>query len=467
MSGPLKHTATFHVLFTIVCSSLLTVTGVSLAQEEPEETAPEIHNLNALLSAAEAHYPALSADSFAIEAAEARLGQARFSPFFQWEATAGLTLAPASTGTVIFSDQGQLPFDGWGPALGVNVQGVIPLYTFGKILAVNRAARAGVSAARADRERTIATLRRDVRRAYYGLQLALDIEQMIREGRGRLDSAVRRLDEMLEEGDSSVNPMDRRRLAAAIAEIDARASETTRLRESSMAGLRMLTGINDIQVPDCPMSRAPLDEQNLESLIEASAARPERRMLDAAVEAREAALRIARARYAPDIGLAFRAGITWTPGRTNQDNPWVVDPGNQPSLGAGILMRWNLDFAGTTFRSRRAEAQLEETRADVELAQDAMNLEVELALATLEDAQRRELAWGNGRREGRAWFIAAAQGYDVGTVEPRELIEALKGYFEARFNHLRALMEFNLAAAELVRVSGSELIDGEWEPPCD
>lgn len=82
MSGPLKHTATFHVLFTIVCSSLLTVTGVSLAQEEPEETAPEIHNLNALLSAAEAHYPALSADSFAIEAAEARLGQARFSPFF-------------------------------------------------------------------------------------------------------------------------------------------------------------------------------------------------------------------------------------------------------------------------------------------------------------------------------------------------------------------------------------------------
>lgn len=451
--------------------ALVTVTfgGILHAQEAPEQGQRSARTLAQFLEEAEANYPALQADEFALAAAEARLGEARFSPFFRWTATAGLTVAPRANGTAIFSDQDQLSFDGWGPALGVDVEGAIPLYTFGKLRGLRRAARAGVSAASHERERTLARVQYDVRRAYYGLQLALDLEQMFNEGRGQLDRAVRKLDELVEAGDPSVSPMDRRRLGAAVAEIEARASEIQRLRESSEAALRALTGVRQPEVPPCPMVAAPVESTTIEAMSErAHGARPEARMLDAAIDAREADLSIQRAGYAPDIALAFRAGLTWTPGRTDQNNPWIADPANQPSLGAGILLRWNLDLAGNVFRTRGAEARLAETRLDAQEARAGMTLEVELAVSQLEDARRREAAWSRGERETRAWFVGAAQAYDVGTLEPRELIDALKGYFEARASHLRALMEFNVAAAQLERVTGTPVLPAaQWEPVCE
>lgn len=446
--------------------SALSFGGILHAQDQGEARP---RNLAQFLEQAEAHYPALQADQFALAAAEARLGEARFSPYFRWTATAGLTVAPDANGTAIFSDQDQLSFDGWGPALGVNIQGAIPLYTFGKLRGLRRAARAGVAVATHDRERTLARVQYDVRRAYYGLQLALDLEQMFNEGRRHLDGAVRKLDELIEANDPNVNPMDRRRLGAAVAEIEARASETQRLRESSEAALRALTGIRRPEVPACPMTAAPIEEATSEAMsARARGSRPELRMLDAAIDAREADVAIQRGGYAPDLALAFRAGITWTPGRADQNNPWIDDSANQPALGAGILLRWNLDLAGNVFRTRGAEARLAETRLDAEEARAGLNLEVELAVSQLEDARRREAAWGRGERETRAWFVGAAQAYDVGTLEPRDLIDALKGYFDARARHLQALMEFNIAGAQLERATGTRLLSlTDWEPPCD
>lgn len=434
--------------------------------EAPSEATRAL-DLEALLSRAEERYPALRANEAALTAARARLHEARFSPFFQIEAQAGLTVAPRAEGTPIFSNQDQLPLDnGWAPVMEVGVRGAIPLYTFGKLRNAWRAGRAGIRAAELEQERSLARLRFDVRRAYFALQLALDIRQMIREGRGQLDRAVRKLDELIAEGDPDVNPMDRYRLRAALAEVDARASQAVRLEESSRAALVALTGETDLTIPDCPSAPVTLPEDSIEE--SGPDARPEIGMLEAAIEARRAAVEIQRGGHAPDIGLGFTAGLSWGPGITNQQNPFVPDPANRPSLGAGILMRWSLDFVGNTYRVRRARAQLEETEARRDEARLGMQIEVDLAREELRDAVRREDAWGRGERDTRSWLVSAAQAYDIGAVEPRDLVDALKAYFEARFSHLQAIFDVNVGAAELSRVTGGVAAPTEgWEAPCD
>lgn len=433
---------------------------------EPSEATRAL-DLEALLSRAEERYPALRANDAALTAARARLDEARFSPFFQIEAQAGLTVAPRAEGTPIFSNQDQLPLDnGWAPVMEVGVRGAIPLYTFGKLRNAWRAGRAGIRAAELEQERSLARLRFDVRRAYFALQLALDIRQMIREGRGQLDRAVRKLDELIAEGDPDVNPMDRYRLRAALAEVDARASQAVRLEESSRAALVALTGETDLTIPDCPSAPVTLPEDSIEE--SGPDARPEIGMLEAAIEARRAAVEIQRGGHAPDIGLGFTAGLSWGPGITDQQNPFVPDPANRPSLGAGILMRWSLDFVGNTYRVRRARAQLEETEARRDEARLGMQIEVDLAREELRDAVRREEAWGRGERDTRSWLVSAAQAYDIGAVEPRDLVDALKAYFEARFSHLQAIFDVNVGAAELSRVTGGVAAPTEgWEAPCD
>jgi outer membrane protein TolC len=195
--------------------------------------------------------------------------------------------------------------------------------------------------------------------------------------------------------------------------------------------------------------------------------RPELGMLDAAVAARRAELAIHRARFFPDLAIGLRASYSWGPGITNIANPFITDRANTQSLGAALVMRWNLDFVGSYHRSRRAEAQLAQVQAQDQQAHDAIRLEVIATYEQLRDADRREVAWARGERQTRSWFVAAGQAYQVGTSEPRELVDAMKAYFTNRFNHLEALREFNTAAASLERVTGAPLVAPDaWEQSC-
>ena len=428
-----------------------------------------VHDLATLLSAAHAAYPALQADTYALEAAEARLREAWISPFFQWTGTAGATVAPEASGTALFRPDPALPLSNpWQPAVTARVSGAIPLFTFGKLRAAWRAASAGVRAAELQRDVTRARVAFDVRRAYFGLQLVLDTQQMLDEGMPMLEQALEHIQELLDDDDPDVNETDLFRLEAAMAELRARASQAEMLRRSSSAALRALTGLEEVRVPECPMEPVSVELESVEAIVErAQAERPELGQLDAALDAQEANLAVQRGAYGPDIAFAFSAGATYSPGVTNQTNPFVNDPANQTSLGGGLVLQWNLDFGGNTFRVRRAAAELEQRRAQAAEARRGVGLEAEIAAERYLDASRREQAWRRGRRSGRSWFITNAQAYDIGALEPKDLIDAVRAYFSARFSHVQAIQELNEAAAELDRVVGGGLVAEEaWAATC-
>jgi outer membrane protein TolC len=86
----------------------------------------------------------------------------------------------------------------------------------------------------------------------------------------------------------------------------------------------------------------------------------------------------------------------------------------------------------------------------------------------VEDARRREEAWSDGERQTRSWFVAAAQAYQIGTIGPKELVDAVKAYFTARFNHLEAIRAYNTSLAELERAIGSPLLSSDaWAQRCE
>src|SRR5262249_4826813 len=132
-------------------------------------------DLNALTQAAIHHYPELRAQQYRIEAAKARLGEARWSPYTQFTAEATLAAGPSVSGTPIFSPDSELPLSNpWKPIFGVEVKGAVPIYTFGKLEGARKAAKAGVHAAEYQQANTITQMLYDLRRAYFGLQLSLD-----------------------------------------------------------------------------------------------------------------------------------------------------------------------------------------------------------------------------------------------------------------------------------------------------
>lgn len=436
---------------------------------------PPVLSLTELVDRAVAASPTIAAAKHKIRAARAQLSESKVSPFSQFTATGGLALVPTVRGTSLFTPEtNALGIRSAGDnsttvGLSADVTGTIPLYTWGKLRGAWDAAEQGVDAAENDRDRVIAQLRYDVRRAYYALQFSLDVLSLIDEGRGKIDGAVSKLEERIEAGDPDADEQDRWRMSSTLAEIDAQSAQAYHLEASSRAALSLLIGLPRVDVPECPLEPAQYALAEVDRYTtQASSSRPDLRMLDNAVRAKKAAAKIASSSYYPDLGLILRAGRTYTPGRTDQSNPFVRDDANGGSLGAALGARWNLDVWGNYLRVERAEAELDQTRSLREAAKMGVTIEVTNVVENVRDAQRQEAAWARGEKDTRAWFLSAVQAYQVGTNEPKDLVDAVKAYFKARVAHLESLRQLNTSLAELERVTGAPLLADpkQWEVGC-
>ena len=135
-------------------------------------------------------------------------------------------------------------------------------------------------------------------------------------------------------------------------------------------------------------------------------------------------------------------------------------------IGAGLVMRWSIDLWGNAYRVDRESALVSDLQERTAEARIGLELEVTEAYNTAVEAQSREAAYDRGRRETRAWFIAAAQGVELGTSDMDNMVEAVRQYLQARYAHLQAIHDTNTAYAALERVSAERITD-HWEERCE
>lgn len=460
----------------VMTLAMLGVAAQVIAQEalvdqaEPpanEPAAGRAYHVDEYTQAAALRYPGLKAAKADVDAARARLDEARLSPFFQFEGQARFFVAPGARGTAIFSPDPQIPWSNrWGPGGELGIQGGIPIYTFGKYRAGKKAASAGIVSAQYARDLTLNRVVFDVRRAYFGVQLSLDLQAMISEGKDKLRSTVDKLRKRLEADDPRVKQKDYFRLASALAEIESRESEALRLEASARAALEILSGIKPAIVPECALEVVQSEVIELGDHIERAVAnRPEVFQLDAARSARDANLVVKRAGYLPDIILALSATFARTPGVTDIQNPYVIDRGNFVGAFFGLVAKWKLDFAGTNARVKTAKAEIESLKATTAEAKQGIEIEVNTLYEQLQDAKRRLGSWTRSEKEARKWFITAVQGYEVGTMDSREYVDSITAYFTARSNRLMATAEYNLAIAALEKATNMPMVSEKgWRP---
>ncbi len=471
------------VRFWALAVIALTTLGVmvqALAEEPPapkDELASEeggsslgagrAYHVDEYTQAAILRYPGLKAAAADIDAAQARLSEAKISPFMQFQGRATLFVAPGARGTSTFSPDPQIPWaNRWGPGGEVGIEGGIPLYTFGKYRAGKKAASAGIRGSELEKDRTLARVVFDVRRAYFGTQLALDLQATISEGKNKLRAAVDKLDTRLKADDPRVKQTDYWRLVSALSQIESLESEALRLEASARAALSILSGLKPAIVPECPLEPVQSEVIELGEHVErAISNRPELFQLEAAQAARNANLTVKRAGYFPDIILALRASFARTPGITDIQNPFVIDRGNFAGAYVGLLAQWKLDFGGSHARVKAAKAEIQSLKAKTEEAEQGIEIEVTDLYEQLQDAKRRLESWTRSEKETRKWFVSAGQGYEVGTTTARQLVDAIEAYFSARSKRLMATAEYNLAIAGLEKATNMPLVSQKgWRP---
>lgn len=456
----------------VVLGAALALCGAELRAAEsgppPQERVPvtvrggNVYTLRRCLQLAEQNYPKVHEAYARLHQKRAQLWQAQTAPYSEFMLTSGIGPAPVVRGTNIFSPNTDVSLtSSMALAWQVGIEGAVPLWTFGKITNLTDAASAQVAVGEHEVRKEKNELKLNVRKAFYGVQLARDSLALIREAEQRIDKYVDRLSNQVASGDA--DDVDLLKLRMYRAELDARDSEARRQETIAMAGLRFLTGAgSSFEIPDEPLQKvrhalSPLAQY----LTAARLYRPEINMAHAGVTARRAQVRLEQSRYFPDVGVGLMAKWARAPEVADQLNPYVRDNGNFLLYGAALVMRWKLDFLPQAARLAQAEAQLEEIRATERYALGGVGVEVEQAFAEAEDAARRLDAYSRATTYARQWLIKVQQGIDVGTFDDEDIVDPAKEYALKRFSQMSATFDYNVAIAKLALATGWDAMADE------
>ena len=326
-----------------------------------------------------------------------------------------------------------------------------PIYTAGRLDALERAARAERNATGADLDAARADLRLEITRAFWALVTAGETERVLERSLAAIDSHVRDLRNRLEQGLIPPNEV----LTAESRQANERllAIEATNARSVAEADLRRLIGadgtgpIQPQAVLDAPGAPAP-DAAGL--LNEARTQRVERKAFESRVEAAEARIDAAAAAALPQLNVA--GGFDYA-----RPNPRIFPREDEwhDSWDIALNVNWSL-WDGGRNRAERAEAAATASSARARAADFDRQLAFEVTQRRLDlDSSRAAIAVANaGLRAAVDARRVLSDRYDAGVATNTEVLDAQTDVLQAELALTRALANVRLAEARLARALG-------------
>ncbi|MCC6897681.1 MAG: TolC family protein, partial [Polyangiaceae bacterium] len=161
-----------------------------------------VHSLRRCLELAEQNYPKIAEAKARKRQKEAQLSQAHTAPYSDWTLTGGIGPAPTVRGTSVYSPNTDAALtSNMALAWQMGIDGVVPLWTFGKISNLWDAAEAQVKVGEHEVKTEKNDVKLSVRRAFYGAQLARDWLALVREAAKQIVKHMGRLEARVASGD--------------------------------------------------------------------------------------------------------------------------------------------------------------------------------------------------------------------------------------------------------------------------
>ncbi|HUJ27445.1 MAG TPA: TolC family protein [Myxococcales bacterium] len=344
-----------------------------------------------------------------------------------------------------------------GVVAHIEMQAILPLYTFGKLDAGKAATQHLVGATDALLQRARDQAAFDTARAYWGFQTARNADDSVQKIRDRLTQAQATAKKLIEQESEQISKSDAAKLDYLAEEIEAKHAEAVKNRDLAFTGLKLITGKDELQVAQQDLPAAPAMPDPDKVLKTALERRPETKAASEGIAARQALVDLARAQLYPDFGLVGGARFTETTNADNPPSPFVGNPYHESSGYVAVAVRGTFDIPQKLARLHQAEADLREAQAMQAGAQQLVRLEVQQALGDLGEARVRADRYAKEAAIGKDLAKQAGVAFDSGLGEARELLEDTLLYARADGERLKALFDAQVAWAALEKAAGGPL----------
>ena len=350
-----------------------------------------------------------------------------------------------------------------------------PIYTFGKIKNLQKAAEAAVAIEKVQKLQVEQETILRVYQAHTALLLARESEVILREAKDIVDKARTRVEADLggDEGDWDVDPDevnaerdpdDLFKVQLAELEIEQMMREALKIESLALSALWALGGKAAPPHFDVSQDRllAHRVDGGLETLAEyksmAARHRPEARMAAAGVQARQAQERLARANFLPDLGVAIRLQYAVSSSADAQMSTlYYQDNFNYSRATAALALRWKWDFWNAAYDLQNARAVRRSAEYQAEAARLLLGRDVEQAYGDLVEAIHQMAAQRQAVDLSWKLVVSGQQKDSVGGGDAEKLLRVLESWYSHRFDYAKAIGSHNDALSRLSRAVGTQL----------
>lgn len=398
-----------------------------------------------------AYQSTLAARAKLAEARGARLGKVSLEA---WIAPSPDVRCVTADCTRTSTDQATVEFSGVFSGFRVSV--TQPLYTFGKLEAVARAARKAVEAARAQENQLAGRAAVEAATVYYGLKLARELRWMLEDGRDEIKKALAKLEAQLEAGKGDVTIQDKLRLETLLTEVAARLIEARTSETMALAGVRLIARDKrvDIDEESLDAARFQLSKRRASYLEQARRYHPQVHAARAGWEAKRALHSFEKAKWFPNLALVAGFSLAGAQGVDNPPSAFANDPYNGYGASLALVLKWEVEPLQVRARVAHARANARQAQATLEAAELAAELAVTRAHTNAKQAQQKLSVARRGEKAARGWVASVVQAEAIGVISAKDMADAYVAYFTARARVLQSLYDWNLAVMQLRREVG-------------
>jgi len=351
----------------------------------------------------------------------------------------------------------------WGVFTRAEVTSLQPLYTWGGIDNVIKAAREGVVAAEAGFKVQTSAYEERLMELYYSRLLAMELSRLVIDALKQLEDAERRLNEMIEEGDQDLEESDVFEFKIFKFEFLSRVDEVKQNLIFAEAAWNIALNNREsrtIYEPVTPFLDV-IEYEMMDVLYyeeQARLSRPELNQLQAVYNAARFGLEANKASNYPSLFMGLSASVAYTPNRPKQNNPFIINSTNYASVSYGIGFRQNLNFFTNRTNINRSELQVRQARYAREAAHDGILLEVRERYRNMMMSYSRLQNNREAFQVSTEWLRLEQIDYDLGFGDVKKLLDAVQKNLELEASLKQRIYDFNVNVSKLNRAAGLPII---------
>lgn len=414
----------------------------------------------------EKHHPLMDAARAGLDSLKARMNQADWGYFPSLRVTAAATVVPTITGDALDSDTDWSRPGFYGDA---RLEIIQPIFTSGRIEALQRAADSGVRVGRAAVEVARWELRMRAAEAWYSTILSREFDRLLSDGKTWIDKAEARMERQRDEDSPDYDQLEHLRLKTRIADFFEIQTRNALLGATARAGVRVLLQRPETEDPVLveealePIALTLLDTSAYIAIARAND--PGLQLADARARAQHALADSRSADLWPNVFIAGNVRATHANTVEKQRSIFAEDQFNR-TLGAVALgLEWRLDIPQRIFMADEARASARRTLAEAAVQANLMEVNVTRLVQDLKNQQALLDVYLGSRRASQGWLTATWDTYEGGFGNFRDVMDALVQFYEKRLGYLQVVYNHNLAVFRLSQALGVDIRDLKSEAP--